>query len=478
MSFQSPAIGGTKEDSETVSPSELWVAGPILLFQKTTVARWFLLPRLPIICYSYCRMRYSTSFAKTNKNTPSDGDSANARFLVQAGFINQLMAGVYTYLPLGLRVLDRVKKIVREEMQAIGGQEILMPALTPKEIWETTGRWDGIDVLFKLEGAGGKEYALGSTHEEVVTPLVQQYVKSYKDLPVAVYQIQDKFRNEPRAKSGLLRGREFSMKDLYSFHLTEEDMWAYYEKSKQAYLNVFHRCGIDAIITEASGGVFSKYSHEFQTPTESGEDVIYVCDKCQYAQNREISEYKDGDACSKCDGGVMRETKTIEVGNIFPLMEKFSEPFGFTVAGEDGKPVPVIMGCYGIGPSRVMGTVVEIHHDERGMCWPKSIAPFLVHLVSLGSKDDEKREEILEKASGLYEELQKAGVEVLWDDRAEVTAGEKFADADLIGIPLRLVMSEKTLAEGSVEWKRREEKEAHLVSLQDIIEQVEVFVKE
>src|SRR3989339_2070047 len=419
-------------------------------------------------------MKYSTSFAKTTKIAPHDADSANARFLVQAGFINQLMAGVYTFLPLGIRVLDKIKNIVREEMNALGSQEVYMPTLHPKEHYLKTGRWDVIDVLFKLEGAGGKEYALGSTHEEIVTPLVQQYVKSYKDLPVSVYQIQDKFRNEPRAKSGLLRGREFSMKDMYSFHLTEEDFEAYYEKAKQAYLNVFHRCGIDAIITEASGGVFSKYSHEFQTPTECGEDLIYVCNTCQYAQNREITELKDGDKCPKCEGTI-KETKTIEVGNIFPLKTKFSESFGFTVAGEEGKQVPVLMGCYGIGPSRVMGSIVEVHHDERGMIWPKSVAPFQVHLVSLNAKDQTIQEKVIDVAEGFYQDFVKAGVEVLWDDRVETSPGEKFADADLIGIPLRLVVSEKTLAEEAIEWKLRTEKEFRLVPLQDIMEQVETF---
>ena len=422
-------------------------------------------------------MKYANLFSKTTKTAPHDADSANARLLVQAGFINQLMAGVYSYLPLGIRVLDKIKNIVRDEMNAIGSQEIYMPALHPKDNYIKTNRWDVIDILFKLDGAGGKEYALGSTHEEIVTPLVQQYVKSYKDLPVSVYQIQDKFRNEPRAKSGLMRGREFSMKDMYSFHLTEEDFQDYYERSKQTYQNVFSRCGIDSIITEASGGVFSKYSHEFQTPTESGEDLIYVCDKCQYAQNKEIAEVKDGDKCPKCEG-VIKETKSIEVGNIFPLKTKFTEAFNLTVIGEDGKKHPVIMGCYGIGPSRVMGAIVEVHNDDRGMIWPKSVAPFHVHMVSVNSKDETMQERVMNTAESLYQDLEKAGVEVLWDDRVNASPGEKFANADLIGIPLRLVVSEKTLAEDSIEWKLRTEKEFKLVPLQDIKEQVETFVKE
>ncbi|KKW32436.1 MAG: Proline-tRNA ligase [Candidatus Uhrbacteria bacterium GW2011_GWA2_52_8d] len=225
-------------------------------------------------------MRYSHLFGKTSKDAPHDADSANASLLTQGGFINQLTAGVYTYLPLGLRVLKKVQDIVRDEMNKLGANEIYMPTLHPKDLYDTTGRWDTIDVLFKLEGQGGRPYALGSTHEEVVTPLVKQYVHSYRDLPLSVYQIQDKFRNEPRAKSGLLRGREFSMKDLYSFHLTEEDFDKFYEKSKKAYLAVFTKCGLDAFEVNADGGVFSKYSHEFQVETSSGEDTVYRCDGC------------------------------------------------------------------------------------------------------------------------------------------------------------------------------------------------------
>lgn len=421
-------------------------------------------------------MRYSNIFAKTNKTAPHDADSTNARLLVQAGFVSQLAAGVYSYLPFGLRVLNKVKNVIREEMNTIGGQEILMPALIPKEPWTKTGRWDGFDALIKFKIAGDKDFSLGPTHEEVVTPLVQQFVKSYKDLPVAVYQIQDKFRNEPRAKSGLLRGREFAMKDLYSFHRDEDDMWAYYEKAKQAYLNIFRRCGLNAIVTEASGGAFSKVSHEFQVATPNGEDTIYVCPVCGYAQNREIGEVKAGDTCPKCQKGIMEEVKAIEVGNIFPLKTRFSDAFDFTYTDEKGKKQPVIMGCFGIGPSRVMGSVVEVHADDRGIVWPKSVAPFLVHIVSLRAKDAEVAERIASAAESLHKELEDKGIEVLWDDREGVSPGEKFADADLIGVPLRLVVSEKTLAENSVEWKERHETEALLVKLEDAMEEIETFV--
>src|SRR3989339_185965 len=420
-------------------------------------------------------MRYSSLFAKTNKTAPADADSTNARLLIQGGYVNQLSAGIYTFLPLGLRVLNKIKTIVREEMDAVGGQEVLMPALIPKGPWETTKRWDSIDVLFKLVGAGEKEFALGPTHEEVVTPLVQAFVKSYKDLPVSAYQIQDKFRNEARAKSGLLRGREFSMKDMYSFHVSLEDLDAYYDTVGERYAKLFQRMGLDAIKTEASGGVFSKYSHEYQVATPYGEDLIYVCDKCRWSVNREIAEVKDGDACAKC-GGKIHETKSIEVGNIFKLSTRFADDFGFTVALEDGTQGKVWMGCYGIGMSRLMGSIVEVWHDDRGIIWPKWVAPFAVCLVSLGSKDADVAGRVSQSASDLHDELAKAGVEVLWDDRVGVSAGEKFADADLLGMPLRLVVSEKTLAQESVEWKERSCPDSRLISQADILESIQSFL--
>lgn len=417
-------------------------------------------------------MLQSKLFYKTTKNISEEEKSVNAQLLVRAGFVDKLMAGVYTFLPLGLRVLNKIKNIIREEMNAVGGQEILMPALTPKENWTTTGRWDTIDVLFKLEGSGGKEYALGSTHEEIVTPLVKKILNSYKDLPVAVYQIQDKFRDEPRAKSGLLRGREFSMKDLYSFHADEADLDSYYEKVKEAYLKIFQRSGLEALLVEASGGTFSKYSHEFQVLTESGEDIIFYCEKCHYAQNKEIAEYKAGDKCPKC-GGKMLEGKAIEVGNIFKLKTKFSEAFGLNFLDKEGKKKLAVMGCYGIGPSRVMGAVAEISHDEKGIIWPKEVAPFDAHLVALFGKDEKNNKKIKEEAGLLYDSLQKAGFEVLYDDREDVSAGVKFGESDLFGIPVRLVISEKTLDKDSIEVKKRAENKIELVK----INQTEKYIK-
>lgn len=424
-------------------------------------------------------MKMSTLFTKTLKDAPQDAESANAKYLIRGGFVDQHMAGVYSYLPLGLRVLRKIQEIVREEMDAIGGQEILMPALLSAEPWKTSGRWDdpGTEVMFQFKGAGDRDVCLGWTHEEIVTPLVQKYVSSYQDLPIFVYQVQDKFRNELRAKSGILRGREFNMKDLYSFHATEEELEAYYDKVLDAYKRVFERCGIVALPTEASGGAFSKVSHEFQMPTESGEDTIYVNKAGDYAWNKEIApDLKDGDMAPDGSGPV-KEMKAIEVGNIFKLKTRFTEPFKMTYMDANGKPQPVMMGCYGIGPSRVVGSIVEAHHDDRGIIWPKAVAPFQIHIVNLSAKDETVQERIRTTAEDLYEDLRKEGIEVIWDDRAGLSAGAKFADADLMGMPLRLVISEKTLAENSVEWKARDEADARLVHLDGIVEEVGAFIK-
>ncbi len=424
-------------------------------------------------------MRLTGLFTKTSKTPPADAESANARFLVQAGYVDQLMAGVYTYLPLGLRVLNRIQNIVRDEMDALGAQEVLMPALTPAEPWKITGRWTdpGPEVMFQFKGAGDRDLGLGWTHEEIVTPLLKKFIQSYKDLPVAVYQVQDKFRNELRAKSGILRGREFNMKDLYSFHASVEELEAYYDKALEAYLRVFRRCGIDAIPTEASGGAFSKVSHEFQMPTESGEDVIFVNQAGDYAWNREVvPDMKDGDDAPDGSGPV-REMKAIEVGNIFKLKTRFTDAFNVEFTDEDGSRKKVQMGCYGIGPSRVMGAIVEASHDDRGIIWPKVVAPYAVHIVSINAKSDEMQDRLIEAAEDLHDTLVQEGIEVLWDDR-EVSAGQKLADADLIGCPLRLVISEKTLVEESAEWKLRATEEMKLVNLQDAVEEIRSFVKE
>ncbi len=403
-------------------------------------------------------MLQSKLFTKTRKEISKDEVSVNAQLLTRAGFIDKLMAGVYTFLPLGWRVMKKIENIIREEMNAIGGQEILMPALHPKENWETTGRWSTMDDIFKIKDSSEREYALGATHEEIITPLVQKFVQSYKDLPCSVYQIQDKFRMELRSKSGLLRGREFLMKDLYSFHLSEEDLNEYYERAKEAYWKVFNRAGIGdkTHLTFASGGSFSKYSQEFQTISDAGEDIIYVCKKCGQAINREI--FEEVKVCPNCQGEDFEEEKAIEVGNIFKLMNKYSNPFKMEITDKDGNKKEVIMGTYGIGLSRLMGTVVEVNHDEKGIIWPEEVAPFKYHLISLGKN---------EEAEEIYKKLTEKGEEVLFDDR-ELSAGEKFAEADLIGIPYRIVVSDKSLEAGGVEVKKRSESEGKIVKAEEL----------
>lgn len=563
-------------------------------------------------------MKQSKLFGKVAKDFPAGENSANAKFLIRGGFVDKVMAGVYTYLPLGLRVLNKINAIIRDEMAKINGQEILMSAMQPKENWEKTGRWNRLDVLYKLNTTASGEVALGPTHEEIVTPLVKKYASSYKDFPVALYQIQDKFRNEPRAKFGLLRGREFWMKDLYSFHTDENDLNNYYEASKTAYFNIFRRCGLDSLIVEASGGSFCRYSHEFQVETANGEDTVMTCEKCQTYQNKEVAvgeplpidgntsdwpkmelvnaereitvaasvslmklkgphqvlkniiykadndfigvsirgdlevneiklrefleakeiyqateeelkklkltlgfispvdnsrvkfvadnsvktqnnyvtggnkKFKDyinvnlgrdfqiekfgdlavidraGFKCLTC-GSELKVLTTIEVGNIFRLMTKFSQAFDLKYADQDGVLRDVIMGCYGIGPSRVLGSVVEIHHDEKGIIWPESVAPFKAHLLTLTGKGKDNND-IIAKSEKLYNELVKSGVEVLWDDREDMSAGEKFAEADIIGIPYRLVISAKS---GElVEMKKRGETESKLLTVKETINEL------
>ena len=404
-------------------------------------------------------MRYSKLFGKTVKDAPKDEVSLNSKLLTRGGFIRREVAGVYNYLPLGIRVLNKIANIVREEMNMIGGQELLLSSLQNKESWDKTNRWGSFDALFKLTSILDKEYALGPTHEEVIVPLAKQFISSYKDLPLSVYQIQTKFRDEKRAKSGILRGREFLMKDLYSFHADEEDFKKYYETAKKAYKKVFTRMGLDAIETIASGGAFSKESHEYQVITQAGEDEIIYCPGGDFSANIEVSPVKEGKQCD-LGHGALKKAKAIEVGNIFPLGTKFSDAFGLTYQNKEGKNMPVIMGCYGIGISRLMGAIAEVHNDGKGLVWPKEVAPCDVHLISIG---DEKL--ATTEAPKIYEPLNKAGVEVLWDDREDVSAGTKFADADLIGIPVRLVVSKRN--GDKVEFKKRNEDKSGLLSLEE-----------
>ena len=390
-------------------------------------------------------MLQSTLFSKTRKEAPSDEVSKNAQLLVRGGFIHKEIAGVYTYLPLGLRVLNKIENIIREEMNVIGGQEVFMTTLQDPEIWKKSDRWDDekIDNWFKTKLKNENELGIANTHEEPLAKLLTDHVNSYKDLPLYVYQIQTKFRNELRAKSGLMRGREFLIKDLYSFSRTEEEHKEFYEKAAETYKKIFNRVGLGdkTYRTFASGGSFSKFSDEFQTLSRAGEDTIYIDEKKGVAVNKEVFT-DDVLAELGLEKAKLVEKKAIEVGNIFPLGTKYSEAQGLLFRGEDGKDKPVVMGSYGIGLGRVMGTVAEVLSDDKGLIWPLSIAPFKVHLIGLSD------------ASDLYNKLKEAGVEVLYDDR-DLQAGQKFADADLIGVPYRVVVSERNAGSGKFEFTNR-----------------------
>lgn len=410
-------------------------------------------------------MRYSKLFGKTRKQAPKDEVATNAKLLFQGGFIRREVAGVYNYLPLGTRVLNKISNIVREEMNAIGGQELLLSSLQNKQSWEKTGRWTAFDALFKLTSVLENEYPLGPTHEEVIVPIAKQFISSYKDLPLSVYQIQTKFRDEKRAKSGILRGREFLMKDLYSFHTDEKDFNIYYDRAKKAYKKVFKRMGLDAIETQAGGGAFSKISHEYQVIAENGEDEIIYCPGGDFSSNAEVSPVKEGKQCD-LGHGPLKKAKAIEVGNIFPLGTKFSDAFGLTYKNKDGKDLPVVMGCYGIGITRLMGAIVEVHNDDKGIVWPESVAPYQAHLINIKYQ----KSNIKYAEDHVYETLKKAGIEVLYDDREDVSAGEKFADCDLIGIPVRLVVSKKT--GDKIEWKKRGEAKTELLTVDELIKRL------
>jgi len=412
-------------------------------------------------------MKQSQLFTKTRKEAPSEEVSINADLLIRGGFIHKEMAGVYSYLPLGLRVIKKIENIIREEMDKIDGIEMRTAVLQNKEIWEKSNRWDDevVDNWFKTKLKNGTEVGLSFTNEEAHANILKQYVNSYKDLPLYPYDFKNIFRNEIRSKSGILRGREFYWKALYSFSKDEVEHNVFYEKSKIAYKNVFQRVGIGHLtyLTFASGGTFSKFSHEFQTLTASGEDTIYIDENKGIAINKEVynDEVLESLNLKKED---LIEKRGIEVGNIFSLGTKFSEPFDLKYKDEKGEDKLVVMGSYGIGLSRLMGTIVEVLSDDKGIIWPETVAPFKVHLLVLGDK-----EPVLLEANKVYEELQKNKIEVLFDDRLENSAGEKFADADLLGMPYRLVVSERSMKEGGIEFKKRAEAKGKIVNLEELL---------
>jgi prolyl-tRNA synthetase len=394
-------------------------------------------------------MRQSQLFTKTRREAPADEVAKNAQLLVRAGYIHKEMAGVYSYLPLGLRTLNKIVGIIREEMNAIGGQELVMTALQDKELWSRTDRWDDakVDNWFKTSFKSGGETGLGITHEEPLTRIMTEHISSYRDLPVYAYQFQNKFRNELRAKSGIMRGKEFLMKDLYSFSKDEAEHKVFYDKAREAYLKVFTRMGIGekTYVTFASGGIFSPFSEEFQTVSDAGEDTIYVDEEKRLAVNAEV--YND-EALERLglEKSKLVEKKAIEAGNTFNLGTRFSEALGLSYTDESGEKKPVVMGCYGIGPTRLMGIIVETLADEKGLVWPEEVAPFRYHLVSLGRDGDE----VSKVADELYTDLTTRGIEVLYDDR-ELRAGEKFAESELLGMPYRIVVGKDAVATGSFE---------------------------
>ena len=365
-------------------------------------------------------------------------------------------------LPFGLRVLNKINGIIREEMNAIGGEEMLMPSLVHKKYWEQSKRW-GVDIVYKTgEGKDCDSYGLGWTHEEVITAIATHFINSYRDLPKAVYQIQTKFRAEPRAQAGLLRGREFLMKDLYSFHTDEKDLNSYYQKVIKAYKKILDRLCLKARLTEAGGGAFTKeFTHEFQVLNPAGEDTVLYCDKCDWAQNKEITKIEHNDKCPRCKKGSVKIDRGIEVANVFRLGTKFSQDFNLQYLDKKGERQPVVMGSYGIGPTRLMGTLAEEYHDEKGLIWSDSVAPFKIHLLTLGDSEKVKKEadKVYETITGLVGES-----ELLYDER-KASAGEKLNDADLFGIPWRIIVSEKTVAAKKIEVKKRAEKSAKLLSL-------------
>ena len=406
-------------------------------------------------------MLQSKLFTKTRREAPKDEVSKNAQLLIRAGFVHKELAGVYSYLPLGLKTLEKINSLIRAEMSKLGATEVQLSALQNSEIWEKSGRWNDqeVDVWFKTKLKNETELGLGFTHEEPLTNLLKDHIKSYRDLPRAIYQIQTKFRNETRAKSGLMRGREFLMKDLYSFHASQTEQEEFYQQVLLAYQNIFKLVGLGdrTYLTFASGGAFSKYSHEFQTLSEAGEDTIYLSADEKLAVNIEVAtpEVLEELGLKKED---LVPHKAIEVGNIFSLGTRFSEPLKLNFLDAEGKENPVWMGSYGLGPSRLFATMAEVLSDENGLVWPESVAPFALHLIALAGKSDE---------------VKQASEKLLCDDR-DLKAGEKFTDADLIGLPYRVIVSEKNLESGEWEVKNRKTGEIRMLNTENLIKTVHV----
>ena len=406
-------------------------------------------------------MKQSLLFTKTSKDAPKDEVSKNAILLMRAGFVYKVMPGVYAYTPLGIRTLENIKKIVREEMNSIGGQELIMTILQKKDTWDQTGRWDDevVDVWFKTSLKDKTEIGLAWSHEEAILEMMQGFIDSYKILPISVYQFQTKLRNELRAKSGLMRGREFVMKDMYSLHATQDDMDQYYNRVIDSYKKIFNRVelGDKTHITFASGGAFTKFSHEFQTICEAGEDVLFINEDASVAVNEEV--LNDAVNEMQIDKTKLSKVKSAEVGNIFKFGTEKSDKMNVRYTDKEGKKKDVYLASYGIGITRIMGVIVEVFSDDKGIIWPESVAPFRVHILSFGTDLE---------AQALYDTMVQSGIEVLLDDRDE-RPGSKLADADLIGIPYRVIVSQKSLEAGGYEVKKRKDSDAHLLTQESLM---------
>jgi len=413
-------------------------------------------------------MKRTHLFTKTQKNAPADERSKNAQLLIRAGYVYKEMAGVYSFLPLGLQVIENIKTIIREELNKVGAVEMAMSTLQKKDSWEKTDRWRGdLDdgIWFKTQLNAGTELGLAFTHEEALTQIMKDHIASYKDLPVYAYQFQTKFRNELRAKSGLMRGREFLMKDLYDFSLDEEQHLAFYEKMKTVYKTIFDRLGIgdQTFLTISNGGTFSKYSFEFQTVCDAGEDILVYDEQKGIAINKDdFNDEVFADFNLNKDDYHFVEKKSAEVGDIYNLGQKYAKAIGLTYSDKDGNEQIPYMGSYGIGVPRLMGVITEIFSDEKGLVWPEVVAPYRVYLINIGHDDE---------AEQLYKQLRAEGIDVLWDDR-DKRPGEKFADADLLGIPWRVVLSDKSLEAGGVECKKRTEENGEVMSVENFIEKI------
>ena len=409
-------------------------------------------------------MKQSLLFVPTLKDAPKDAEVRSHKIMSRSGLIKQVAAGVYSYLPLGYKVIKKIENIVREELDKIGCSELLLPALQPRDLWEESGRWEEYGPeLMRLQDRKKRDFCLGPTHEEIITQVVRDYLNSYKKLPLALYQIQTKFRDEMRPRFGLMRGREFIMKDAYSFTETQEQLDEWYKAFTKAYVCIFERCGLETrIVSSDTGQIGGDEADEFMVMSEVGEDTITYCTSCAYAANQEFSNLNEGDVCPDC-GGTIEVAKGIEVGNIFKLGTKYSESMNAKIINKEGKQVPVIMGCYGIGISRTLMASVEQHSTDNEILWPEEIAPFKVHVIPVNVKNDEQ----LKVATKIYQDLLAKGVEVLLDDRGE-RAGVKFKDADLIGLPIRIVVG-RDIENGQVEFRDRTKSIKELVDIDEVL---------